>query len=444
LPPGTQTVNLNNRKLSLLKPSLIAVAGKLQSTGGTLQLNQGAMINQGLFESHGPGNSVGGALVNEGTGQIQIRAAGPAPSDLTVNQGLVNHGLITLDSNGFPVPVTLDIENGILANGPIGQIISVAGPGPQNVIRSPIRNDGTITVNKELVIEEPQAAHSNLGLINVSGGDLNFMLSGPNATVANAGQIEIMPGRQVVVSGGPLQNGGIFNIAAGASASITATLTQHTGTTNCNGTLAAAQIDLLGGVLAGAGQVAGPFNNSSGTVSPGASPGLLTAADGYTQGADGVLHIELAGLIPVGEHDVLSVTGAAALDGVLSVELMEGFDPPLGTTFDILTVTSGTVAGEFALIEPRILANGRSVVPTYLPDRVRLTVGCAPSDGDCDGDIDADDHSLFSDCLAGPNQSPEPTPPTTPQQCLDAFDADADADIDLWDFSDFTSLFGGG
>lgn len=54
-------------------------------------------------------------------------------------------------------------------------------------------------------------------------------------------------------------------------------------------------------------------------------------------------------------------------------------------------------------------------------------------DGDNDGHVTLIDYAAFTGCLAGPN-----TPP--PANCLDAFDADADGDVDLADFREFSSL----
>lgn len=441
--PGNQVVDLGNRTLSLLKPSQIGSGGTLRSVGGALQLNLGALTNQGVMESYGPANLITGALMNDAMGQMWVRLNSPAPADITISQALVNNGQILLDAAGFPAPVTLDVQDGVLANKSTGQIVSSGGPGPQNVIRAALRNEGIITVNKDLSLDEPMVTHVNLGTVNVIGGNLTFQLSGSDAAVINAGHIDVLCGRQMIVTGGPLVHGGNLNIAPSALGSFTHEFTQYTGVTTCNGTLTAPQIDLKGGILQGVGQVAGPLLNESGIISPGMSPGSLAATGGLTQGPQGVLHIELGGLTPVSEYDVLNVTGDATLDGILTVELIGMYDPPVGTTFDILVTTAGTVSGQFASIEPLVLATGRAVDATYLPDRVRLTIFCASGDADCDGDVDIDDHAIFVDCVAGPGAAPNPTPPTTAQECLDAFDIDADSDIDLYDYTEFQVTLGG-
>jgi hypothetical protein len=64
-------------------------------------------------------------------------------------------------------------------------------------------------------------------------------------------------------------------------------------------------------------------------------------------------------------------------------------------------------------------------------------------DGDGDGDVDLDDHLIFVDCMAGPAAEPAPTAPRTPQECLDAFDADFDGDVDCEDATAFQRSFEG-
>ena len=76
---------------------------------------------------------------------------------------------------------------------------------------------------------------------------------------------------------------------------------------------------------------------------------------------------------------------------------------------------------------------------------LRVYVGCPtqPGDFDCDGDVDLGDYAHFADCLNGPGAAPDPTPPTTSQQCLGAFDFEPDTDVDLADFGGFQEAFTG-
>lgn len=60
-----------------------------------------------------------------------------------------------------------------------------------------------------------------------------------------------------------------------------------------------------------------------------------------------------------------------------------------------------------------------------------------------DGDVDADDYTVFAECLFGPDVPPAPTPPPTATECLDAFDFDSDTDVDVTDFAAFQAAYTG-
>jgi hypothetical protein len=102
---------------------------------------------------------------------------------------------------------------------------------------------------------------------------------------------------------------------------------------------------LNGGVLAGTNTLTGNVTNNS-TLSPGASPGVLTIASNYTQMPGGVLEIELGGTLPGTGFDQLVVTGAVALAGALNVSLINGFVPQPGSAYRFLT--AGSLSGAFA------------------------------------------------------------------------------------------------
>jgi formylglycine-generating enzyme required for sulfatase activity len=64
-----------------------------------------------------------------------------------------------------------------------------------------------------------------------------------------------------------------------------------------------------------------------------------------------------------------------------------------------------------------------------------------PGDWNGDGQVNLVDYVGIEGCLGGPNLSPSPTPPVTLSNCLQAFDFDLDADVDLRDFGYFETLF---
>lgn len=70
--------------------------------------------------------------------------------------------------------------------------------------------------------------------------------------------------------------------------------------------------------------------------------------------------------------------------------------------------------------------------------------GSVPGDFDDDGDVDLVDFEQYVDCHAGPGAAPAPTAGgVTSQDCIDAFDRDADTDVDSGDFQEFQTGFTG-
>jgi hypothetical protein len=105
---------------------------------------------------------------------------------------------------------------------------------------------------------------------------------------------------------------------------------------------------LPGGMITGQGTILGDVT-SVGSIAPGGSPGMLVVEGDYEQSgmlippfgsASGSLHVEIAGVVPGLEHDVLAVGGQASLGGGLFVTLLDGFAPALGQGFAILDAVS--------------------------------------------------------------------------------------------------------
>jgi hypothetical protein len=106
-------------------------------------------------------------------------------------------------------------------------------------------------------------------------------------------------------------------------------------------------VNIQGGSLAGTGTVNGNVTNA-GEVSPGGdgTAGVLTINGSYTQTDTGLLTIDLGGTTAGTQYDQLKVTGAASLGGTLTVDLINGFSPAAGNSFQVLTFASRT--GDFA------------------------------------------------------------------------------------------------
>ena len=79
-------------------------------------------------------------------------------------------------------------------------------------------------------------------------------------------------------------------------------------------------------------------------VAPPSGTGDLEVRGTFTMEAAATLEIEIASNLST-NYDRLNVTGEATLDGTLSVELLEGYQPPVGTNFLVFTASGLTNHG---------------------------------------------------------------------------------------------------
>ncbi len=127
------------------------------------------------------------------------------------------------------------------------------------------------------------------------------------------------------------------------------------------------------GALIGSGTINANTVTNNGIVAPGDQLGALSVNGDYTQGADGVLNIQVGGNTAGAGYDQLQISEAAKLGGILNVSLVNGYRPAVGDVFTI--VTAGGVSGSFAHIN----TSGMSVQANYASGAVTLTVTALPA-----------------------------------------------------------------
>jgi hypothetical protein len=235
--------------------------------------------------------------------------------DLTVPNGtVVNAPGATLDFNA-PARLSADLDNQ-------GALV-VEGGGQVGRSSGTVTNEGTVSVTGTLRVS--QSAFTNSGTVSLTSGSGLAVLSGNYTQTAGSTQL--------------------------ADGSLTA----------------AGLVDLEGGVLAGTGVInADVLNNAEVDVGRPGCPGVLTITGNYTQTSGGVLVVEVGGPNPGTDFGQLAVTGRAALDGTLTVHLINGFVPNSGDGFQVLTFHSGS--GTFATVD----GDGPAFTPSYDPTDVTL------------------------------------------------------------------------
>jgi hypothetical protein len=189
------------------------------------------------------------------------------------------------------------------------------------------------------------------GTITILGGK-NLVTTG---AVANAGTV-------VLGSNGAITTAGAYTQSGGETRLLSSTASLVAGGTG---------VTIVNGVLQGVGTVQAATITNGGTVVPGLSPGVLTLQGDYVQTEGGRLNIEIRGLTPGTKYDVLQVSGAATLNGTLSITTA-AFTPSIGNAFPILTAASRS--GTFSTVLGTDAGGSGSYRVDYEPADVTLRV----------------------------------------------------------------------
>lgn len=250
-------------------------------------------------------------------------------------------------------------------------------------------NESNIAVQANNVILATNTTLNNIGNINFEGGGDLFIST--NAILNNAVTGEILfIGDDSGFSGSGavpriLNNAGVIRTAfandivtdktnIGVEVTNTGTIEAATGNLSFSSTLD----HQVGGVIKGIATFDLPsianFTNN-GIFAPGASPGTLTVIGNYMSTASTILDVELDGLLPSTEYDVLAISGTnVVFEG--SVAITMGFEANENDTFDIAT-TTGTISTQ-NLVSPIIVDyDGKQYtfeVSYPNNDTVRLTI----------------------------------------------------------------------
>jgi hypothetical protein len=335
------------------------------SSGGTLRIvsspfdNTGGVIeaqDDSLVEVAGGVTITGGMLTTSGTGVIRfvsgsngldgvtiastVELAGAAAATVELVGSITNNGALRMDSVGTP-DKTILLNNGNVTLQGAGTIEMSDSTG--NLVRS---NSACCVLTNET--DHTIQGAGSLGV--VSGGDL-LPLTNRGTMIANGTNPLVI---KTTVGGLSNESTGILHIATGSMLDVNESFTSA-GTISGGGTLELPNTKTL---------------TNNGQVNPGASAGTLTIGSHYTQTANGALNIELGGP-DVGQFDKLVITGAATLDGILNVTLINGFVPDAGQTFEVMTFASRT--GDFATMNLDF-GQGRYATAQYSATALTLTI----------------------------------------------------------------------
>ncbi len=324
------------------------------------------VVNQGLLQIRGDGNTINGGLSNMQGGTVDMEAARYSLTrlaELTVTGNVNNAGTIQMTSKNSGTlsnpTVNLTVDSGSLFN-ESGGVIDVleGGFGGSRNLTAELINDGVLNLDWTVTLDKAGADHVNTGTINSIQKIATFR---DYHNFANSGIVEVsaLATLRFLQGGDYTQTSGSTNIAGG-----------HLEVSEYPAELLPI-IDLQGGTLSGIGRVSGHLVNSA-DVAVGNPIGELEIHGNYTQTAAGVLTLEIGGPEAELDHDLLYIWGGGAdFDGSLAVDIVNGYAPPLGQTFEVITYDSEV--GQFAVVGGASAGCG-GFTPTYNAGNLTLEV----------------------------------------------------------------------
>lgn len=405
----------------------IGLHGSLEGDGGTI-INRGLIYNASQVEVNGGRiDNQGGILQNESQWSATnvLNQGGElinmANADWFVNSYLANYDSGILNNAGNLTNQGIVENRAILNNS--GILLNLFDiylqDGALNLTDGFMQNEGSVNFDGGQMVQTGGML-LNRGDLNITQSD--YLLSA--GSIDNHGIITDGGGIGTMRTSGPangkIRNYAIFDIsnslivsdfenAAGMAAiddTLTAQAVSNTGgqlvvgdtlkigqsLEIAGGSVTARQIEIgafanakiTGGTLSFDNFV-GDLSNISGRLAPGNTPGTSLISGDYEQLADAILQIEIGGLIPGVEHDVLAIEGTAVLGGTLELLLYDfgsgPFKPTAGDSFEILSAE--TVIGEFRSLSLAMLDEGLSWDIEYFrdgagSDYVRLVVSAVP------------------------------------------------------------------
>ncbi|HEV3279771.1 MAG TPA: PEP-CTERM sorting domain-containing protein [Terriglobia bacterium] len=357
--------NLTNFSGTTLTAGTYDVTGTLEFTGANIVTNAASITlmgsSAGIISQTGA-NALAGFATNATTGKFTLSGG----ADFTTAGNFTNSGTLTV-GNGSTFDVNGNLTNftGTKLTGGIYGITGTMQFNNANIVT----NAANITLT---------GAGAEIKDQNGNNALRNF------ATNSSTGKFTVTGGQNLTDGASALSNAGTLTVGKTSNLTLTAptaTYTQTAGTTTVDGTLTAA-----GGITFNGGSVFGSGGTlSAGTVTDNATfnigdkvmtAGTESISGNYSQTSAGALAIDIGGTTEGTLFDQLTISGSASLNGVLNLDLINGFVPTLTETFDILNASS--VTGTFATVNGTGINSNEHFGVVYNANNVTLDVLSGP------------------------------------------------------------------
>ena len=371
----------------------LTVGGAISLTGGTFTASDGSAI----FPPSG------------GTGALQVTGA-----TLSLGGTVSTGSMVALDGGALTGPGTLALGSQVIwTSGLLGDALTNAGTiiaiGTGSMtLDGTLTNTGTIDVTGATTIDV--ASYDGATIDNQAGATFDFQAGAtlsnysiangfgtPYVAFNNSGTLEMTAPSGTATIDYSLNNTGGTVEALGGTLSIpdsgvsSGTLGAGTWVVGANSTLTLnANVSTLPStvILQGSGSnftglssltsitttgtlelengatftISGDLDNA-GTIDLAA--GTLNVPGNYTQESTGTYAVGIGGVTPGSLYGQLNVTMSTTLNGDLNVSLLDGYTPPEGDSYQVLTFASETsnFSAEFGLY----FGGGEGFRPTFVP-----------------------------------------------------------------------------
>jgi len=369
----------------VLQTSYVAVGAGTTTINTALSLNQldlsgGTLTGSGNLTISGVLNWSGGTM--SGTGRTVIGPSGTllmnANTVRTLSRVLENQGTATWSVGNFQLTNGNVLNTGTFIANAGGTLQFYGGLGGTNnrfTNQGTFRKQGAGAAN--FFTSSSSVIFENQGTIDVQTGTLSLL----NNSLLNFSGTTLTGGTYLISGTGILQFTGANIVTNAANIILSGTAAtpiisdgSANGFANFATNAATGSFSLQGG--RDFTRTGNFTNNGALSLGPGS---IFTVSGAYTQPGTGAYKAQIGGPTAGADLGLLAVSGAATLDGTLTIELVNGFVPVLGQTFDIMTY--GSCAGDFANVTGIDFRPGLRFQRELNATNMRLTVveaGVAP------------------------------------------------------------------
>ena len=395
--PVTLAGNASRFETITLAGNRLDIAGTLGATGNVMTLGEDAV-------ALASGGTINGAL-DLGAGNDSFSLAPGAMLNGTVAGG-AGDDLATVTLAGAR---TLDAAT-------LTGFETLASTGTGTLTLTGAQNYGQVTAGTDLTIAS--GASLTTGTVRLASGNERLTIAGGFAGAVDGGA----GSDTITISGGsagtPVAFTGVSNVEAFGMTGGYATVSGNAALGNAaltggrlvglaNSTIAASRIDVGAGATFGSAGTVNGNVNVAGTLSPGASPGIMTVNGNVALGGGSLSVFELTPTV----SDKLVVNGALSIVSGATLQIVPVGTLRAGSSYDLITASGGLTGAFTTVNKPKPVRRDRPAHRPHpaarpVPDRCALLAADGAQHRLCQrhaGGAAGDQHAVRQPAGAGRN-----------------------------------------